>query len=150
MLVELEQGLVELLRHSPLADKLRQIEALPDLDGDSLVGKFGADAPAVYVAAGAGRVASRGLCEPTLGIACVTRNSRSPQAARQGDGVQIGLLELVEAVMVLLEGAVIGEQEYTVTGYHMVASEALYRKGLYGAVVQVQTAAALPLDYTGD
>jgi hypothetical protein len=150
MLAEIEQGLVAFFKASPLADRLRLIDALPDLEGDSLVGKFGADAPAVYVALGAGEVTAGGLAAPLLGIACVTRNSRSPQAARHGDGVQIGLLELVEAVMVLLAGAVIDERAYEVLRWEMVSSEALYRKGLYASLVTVRTAAALPNEYTGE
>lgn len=150
MLRELEQGLVALLKDSALAKQLRQIDTLPDLDGDSLVGKFGAEAPAVYVALGSGAVSSLGMTEPTLGIACVARNSRSPQAARHGDGQVIGLLDLVDAVMTIVDGAVVGEQEYAVLRWDMVSSEPLTRKGLYAAVVTVRTAAPLPLEYTGE
>lgn len=150
MLAEIEQGLVAFLKTSPLAARLRQIDALPDLDGDSLVGRFGADAPAVYVALGSGEVNASGLAAPTIGIACVARNSRSATAARHGDGVQIGLLELVEAVMILLDGALIDERSFAVLRWEMASSEALYRKGLYAAVVSVRTAAALPGEYTGE
>lgn len=150
MLRELEQGLVALLKSSALADRLRQIDTLPDLDGDSLVGKFGAEAPAVYVALGSGVVAARGMTEPTLGIACLARNSRGAQAARHGDGQVIGLIDLVEAVMTLVDGAVVGEQEYAVLRWDMLSSEPITRKGLYAAVVTVRTAAVLPIEYTGE
>lgn len=144
MLASIEQGLVAYLKDSPLADRLRQIDALPDLEGDSLVGRFGADAPAVYVAMGSGDLVERGMAAPIIGIACVTRNSRSPQAARQGDGMQLGLLQLVESILVLIDGAVIDERHYQALRWDMVASDTLYRKGLYVAVVQVRTAAPLP------
>lgn len=150
MLTELEQGLVAWLQTSPLAARLRRIEALPDLGEESLVAKFGADAPALYLAVGSGDMAKPGLAEPRIGIACVTRNSRGSQAARQGDGTQIGLLELIDAVSTLLDGALIDGHPYQVLRWDMVTSDALYRKGLYAAVVQVRTQAPLALTYTGD
>ncbi len=52
MLVELESGLVAALRASPLAPWLRAIDALPDLEGDRLISRFGADAPAVHMSPG--------------------------------------------------------------------------------------------------
>lgn len=150
MLAEIEQGLVAYLKASAIAPRLRHIDALPDLEGDSLVGKFGADAPAIYVALGPGDLVERGMISPLVGIACVTRNSRSAQAARHGDGQQIGLLQLVEAVLVLVDGAVIDDRHYQAVRWDAVASEVLYRKGLYAAVVQVRTTAPLPLELLAD
>jgi hypothetical protein len=138
MLAEIEQGLVAHIQASPLAARLRQVDALPDLDGDSLVARFGADAPAVYVALGGGPLQD-GMLSLTVGIACVARNSRSPQAARQGDGMQIGLLELVHEVITLIHAAYIDGFSYLVLRWDPVASDALTRKGLYAAVVQAQT-----------
>lgn len=145
MLAEIEQSLVAYIKASPLAARLRQVEALPDLDGDSLVAKFGADAPAVYVAMGGGDL-GQGMAAPTVGIACVARNSRSPQAARQGDGMQIGLLQLVEEIVALIDGAFIDVCHFHTLRWDPVASEALYRKGLHTAVVQVMTAVPLPFE----
>jgi phage gp37-like protein len=138
MLAEIEQSLVAYLQASPLAARLRRIEALPDLDGESLVSKFGADAPAVYVAVGSGSMQD-GMASITVGIACVARNSRSPQAARQGDGMQIGVLQLVHEVIKLIHDTYIEEFGYLVSGWDPVDSDALTRKGLYAAVVQART-----------
>lgn len=145
MLAEIEQNLVAHLQASPLADRLRQVEALPDLDGDSLVARFGADAPAVYVSLGSGDL-SQGMAQPTVGVACIARNSRSPTAARQGDTMQIGLLELIEEIIALLHGALVEDCHYAATRWDMLASDALYRKGLHAAVVQFQTALVLPFE----
>jgi hypothetical protein len=145
MLAEIEQSLVAYLQASPLAARLRQVEALPDLEGESLVAKFGADAPALYIALGSGDL-SQGMAAPTIGICCVTRNSRSPLAARHGDGMQIGLLQLIEAVVALIHGTLIDEVHYQASRWDMVASEDLYRRGLYAAVVQVNTALVLPFE----
>lgn len=150
MLVELEQSLTAWLQVSPLAPRLRRVEALPDLGEDSLVSRFGADAPAIYLHVGSGDLPQPGLAAPLIALTCVARNSRSVQAARQGDGTQIGLLELVDAVMTLLDGALIDGHPYQVLRWDMVNSDALVRKGLYAAVVLCRTKAALALDYTGE
>lgn len=143
MLVELETGLVALIKDSPLAGRLRQVDSLPDLVGDSLIGRFTTDAPAVYVAMGSFPVRA-GMARPKYGVACVARNSRGHQAARHGDGVAIGLHEMLEAVMSLLDGAAIaagGDDvvAFEVVSCDLVASEALYQKGIYAGVVQIQT-----------
>lgn len=142
MLVELETGLVAMVKNSPLGTRLRQVDSLPDLEGDSLIGRFTSDAPAVYVAMGSFPV-KRGRAVPKFGVACVARNSRSQQAARHGDGIAIGLHEMLEAVMTLLDGASVTYGDDTVAfevvSCDLVASEALYQKGVYAGVVQVQS-----------
>jgi hypothetical protein len=148
MLVELETGLVNLIASSALKQRLRQIDSLPDLDGDSLVGRFANDAPAVYVAMGSFEIRG-GYARPKYGVACVAKNSRSHKAARHGDGVAIGLQEMLEAVMVLLHGATVSagveSAAFEVVACNQVASEALYQKGLYAGVVQIQAVAEVRL-----
>lgn len=149
MLVELETGLVACIKESPLAARLRQVDSLPDLAGDSLLGRFATDAPAVYVAMGSFPVRAS-MARPKYGVACVARNSRSHQAARHGDGVAIGLHEMLEAVMSLLDGATIaagGDEVVTfeVVSCDLVTNDALYQKGIYAGVVQIQVSAELRL-----
>lgn len=148
MLAEIETGLVTLIRNSSLGKRLRQVDSLPDLDGDSLIGRFATDAPAVYVAMGSFPVKNR-YARPKFGIACVAKNSRSHQAARHGDGVVIGLYEMLDAAMAFLDGAVIdtgdAQVSFEVVSCDQVLSDALYQKGIYAAVVQLQTTAEIPL-----
>lgn len=149
MLAELETGLVELIKTSPLGQRLRQVDSLPDLEGDSLIGRFVSDAPAVYVALGSFRVAG-GYARPKFGIACVAKNSRGHQAARHGDGLAIGLHEMLEATMALMDGAKVAvgiddQVAFEVVSCDLITSEALYQKGVYAGVVQLQTAADVPL-----
>lgn len=148
MLADLELALVALVKNAPLGRRLRQVDSLPDLDGDSLIGRFMNDAPAVYVALGSFPVRG-GYARPKFGIACVARNSRGQAAARHGDGVVIGLQEMLDHVMSLIDGARIdvGETSTTleVTSCDLVTSEALYQKSVYAGVVQIQTAADVRL-----
>lgn len=148
MLVDLEAGLVSLLRQSPLASRLRQVDSLPDLAGDSLIGRFMSDAPAVYVAMGSFPV-KNSAATLKYGIACVAKNSRSHQAARHGDGVAIGLYDMLDAVMALVDGVVINHAEgsvgFEVIGCDVVANEDLYQKGVYVGVVQIQSTTEVSL-----
>lgn len=157
MLAELETGLVALLKASPLGKRLRQIDSLPDLEGDSLVGRFVSDSPAVYVALGSFPVKG-GYAQPKFGIACVAKNSRGHQAARHGDGMTVGLQEMLDAVMAIVETTpvTVGEGEdadqvtFEVLSCDQIASEALYQKGVYVGVVQIQAASGVPLPSTLD
>jgi phage gp37-like protein len=148
MLVEIETGLVALIKNSPLGERLKQVDSLPDLEGDSLIGRFVSAAPAIYVAMGSFQV-KRGMAAPKYGIACVAKNSRSQQAARHGDGVTIGLQEMLEAVMALLDGASVSYGDDTVgfevASCDLIASEALYQKGVYAGVVQLLPTADVQL-----
>jgi len=155
MLAELETGLVALVKNSALGKRLRQVDGLPDLDADSLVNRFTTDAPAVYVALGSFPV-RQGLSRPKFGLACVARNIRGQQVARLGDGIQIGLTEMLEAVMTLVDAAEIGfgndgqggfqhTVAFEVLSCDLINSETLEKKGIYAGVVQVQTVAEVPL-----
>lgn len=152
MLTDLELGLVALFKASALAPRLRQVDTLPDLEGDSLVARFTTAAPALYVAMGSFPVRD-GKIQPKFGIACVARNSRGHQAARHGDGISIGLNEMLIAVMSLIDGASVdygsgdeaGSLSFSVVSCDMIASEKLYQSGVYAGVVQIQSTAEVRL-----
>lgn len=152
MLTDLELGLVALIKASTLAPRLRQVDTLPDLEGDSLVARFTTDAPAVYVAMGSFPVRN-GYIMPKFGIACVARNSRGHQAARHGDGIAIGLNEMLVAMMSLIDGASVdygsgdeaGTLSFSVVSCDLIASEKLYQSGVYAGVVQIQSTAEVRL-----
>jgi hypothetical protein len=146
MLVDLESGLVAALRASPLAPWLRAIDALPDLEGDRLISRFGADAPAVYVALGSGDFPAPGVARAQIGLACVCRNARGGQSARQGDGLLPGLFDLVASVVTLLSGDLIDGHEYELLRWDLLSSEALDRQGLVVAIVQARTTVLLPIE----
>ena len=149
MLADLETGLVAAIKKSSLGLRLRQVDSLPDLEGDSLIGRFATDAPAIYVALGSFLVRNH-YARPKFGVACVARNSRGDKAARHGDGVVIGLQEMLDAAMSVLDGLRIsyGENDtvsFDVVSVDMVSSEALFQKGIYVGVVQIQTSADVTL-----
>lgn len=138
MLTETENGLIEHIKASPVGAKLREVASLPDLDGDALVKKFANDSPSVYVTPGSFKVEDR-IAYLKFGIACVARNSRGHLAARQGDGVLIGLYEMMEAVASALDRANVGGAGWSVTNCDFLTDEKLYNAGVYAGVVQVQS-----------
>jgi len=144
MLAEAEDGLIALIKTAALGQKLTTVASLPEIDGANLVGRFGAEAPAVYVAP-SGFVVADGEARPRYGFACVARNPRGQDAARKGDGKAIGLYQIVEGVAALADSGTAGELRWRVTGVDFVPDEALFKAGLYVAVVRVEAAGAVPL-----
>lgn len=144
MLAELEDGIVALVKASALGQKLATVAGLPDVDSASLVKRFGAEAPAVYVAPMDFTVTD-GEADVRFGIACVARNSRSQEAARKGDGKAIGLAQIVDAVLAVMDGGRAAGTVFYVTGVSFQADEAFYAAGLYVATVAVEaTGVELP------
>lgn len=137
MLAELENGLVALVKNAALGQKLATVAGLPDLDSASLVKRMASDAPAVYVAPMDFTVAD-GSADTRFGIACVARNSRGQEAARKGDGVMIGLTQIVDGVLALMDGGVADGVVFYVTGVSFQADEAFYAAGLYVATVAIE------------
>lgn len=139
MLAELENGLVTLVKNAALGQKLATVAGLPDLDSASLVKRFGAEAPAVYVAPMDFTVAD-GRADTRFGIACVARNSRSQEAARKGDGMAIGLTQIIDGVLAIMDGGTADGVVFYVTGVSFQADEAFYAAGLYVATVAIEAA----------
>lgn len=138
MLAECEDGLISLVRNSPLGLKLATVGALPEIDGDNLVKRFGAEAPAVYVAPG--QITLReGELYLHYGIGCVARSSRGQEAARKGDGQAIGLYQIVEGVAAIADRAVAGDINWSVVGIEYLADATLTQNGLQVAVVRVRS-----------
>jgi len=138
MLAEFEDAIIALVKNATLGTKLRTVAGLPDLDGDNLVKRLAAEAPAVYVAPQPFAVKS-GNALLRFGVACVARNSRGQEAARKGDGITIGLSQMLDGVMPLLDA------HYAVTGVDFMSDAALYAAGLYVAVVTIEMRAGVQL-----
>ena len=152
MLARLEDSMLALVKASPLARHLRQVDTLPDLSDDALIGRFVTDAPAVYAALGSFPV-NGGNAQFKAGFACVAKNSRGQREARHGDGRTVGLYQMLGVLLPLLEDAsfAYGEAEgdsllFEVTSCDFLTSEALFQKGVYVAVIQIRSVAEMPLN----
>ena len=143
MLAEAENALVAKIRGAVIGRKLRDVGALPDLQGDSLVQKFATDSPAVYVAPLSTLNIRDSIMDIGFGVACVARNAGGQVVTRQGDGKIIGLYEMIEAVAALLDGFRAGDVPLYATGVSMMSDDLLYRAGVQVAVITLHGQAKL-------
>ena len=147
-IAQFERALIDFLSSSALRAHLRQVESLPDLEGKALVDRFATDAPAIYVAHSDSVVRSGTVIQRRFGIAAVARNARGHYAARHGDGQSIGLYEMIGAIESMTHGSVIGDTAWRVTADRYIKSDLMFRAGLYGAVINIETDAPIadPVD----
>ena len=132
-----ENGLVDFVKASAIGSRVHKIETLPDLDGKKLVDHLSAKAPGIYVSY-ATSVMKNNLLARRYAIAVVARNSRGHDEARHGDGVTIGLYEMIDFIQSLLHEQTIGDSTFTVRGDHPIKSEPLFKAGLYAAVIDLE------------
>lgn len=144
MLQEIELGLIDHIKNSVLGKKLRQVAALPDLDGASLVKAFATDAPGVYVATDTQQVENTELILK-YSVAAVVRNSRNSIAPRHGDTKALGLFQLVEALLPLLYAAKMGDEAVLYpTRVNWVKDKVLYDNGLEVAEISLEARVTMP------
>lgn len=138
MLTSLENELIALIRISPLAAKMREVDSLPELDGKSLVQKFNTAAPAVYVAPHPIRINESGLFTPYFSIALVAKNAAGQKAVRQGDGIAIGLYDMVWAMLGVFNNASTASSAWYVRGVEYLHDELLFNNGVSAAVLKIE------------
>lgn len=145
MLSEAEAGLVATLKAAPIAQYVRQVATLPDATGDTLVKRFAADAPAIYVTL-APFSADSGGARLRAAVVCVSRNAAGFVAARQGDGKLVGLYQMMDAVMGTLHLGTAGGALWEVRGGEFMDSAQVFEAGLQVGIVKLETAgpAVLP------
>ena len=137
MLANLENELLALIKASPLGGKVREVNSLPGLDGANLVQRFNTDAPAVYVAPDSFPVSESGLALPRYGIALVAKNAGGQKAVRQGDGIAIGLYDMIDALLGIFNFVDTASCAWRVSGVEFVHDEVLFKNGIWAAVVKV-------------
>ena len=138
MLADLENELIAMIQASPLGPKLREVDSLPELDGENLIKRFSTVSPAAYVAPANFSIERSGLALPRYGISLVAKNSRGQKEALQGDGISIGLYQMVDAVLGMLNNGSTASSAWIAVSLDFVHEELLFRNGLYVAVVKVE------------
>lgn len=138
MLADAENALVQRIKESAIGTKLRLVETLPDLEGDSLVKRFVNDAPACYVAPSPMFKIDDGVMQVSFGIACVARNAAGQNATRKGDGKIVGLYELAEYVASLVNGFKAGDIPLYATSIALMNEALIFNAGLQVAIVRLE------------
>lgn len=137
MLQAVELGLIEKIKASQIGAKLRQIAALPDVDGASLVKAFATDAPGVYIATDNFTIENMEILHK-FSVAAVVRNAKSAIAPRHGDGVQLGLYDLVQALLPVLYASYIEGFVLYPTAVQWVKDKVLYDNGIEVAEITLE------------
>ncbi|MDH4229964.1 MAG: DUF1834 family protein [Nitrospirota bacterium] len=141
MLPQLENDLVALIQASTLSPKLRAVGILPDMADDTLVKQFGVQAPAVYVSGGPFRLVGVSV-SPRFIVAAVAKNARGHQAARHGDGVTIGMLEMADALVAIIHNTSTSLTTWRVLSGDPVQSDAFDKAGLFVHLLVVECSVA--------
>jgi phage gp37-like protein len=147
MLGDLENELIAILKDSELGKRLKTVGSLPDVPDKDLIGRWGLEAPAAYVASGDGTVTNAGRVSSSFAVVLVARNARGHEAVRHGDARTIGLYEMLEASLALLHEArsVAAGSTWYATGYQFMQMKELRDRGLHVALLALQTAAPVPV-----
>lgn len=96
MLAAAANAFVAALRgHRAIKDVVRAVDRLPKLELEELLKRYAADAPAFYVLPGTLRVVEGDCFVITQSIGAVVRNVAGPDQAFQGDGIDIGVDQLL-------------------------------------------------------
>ncbi|MDA8483594.1 DUF1834 family protein [Pseudomonas resinovorans] len=151
MLGDLENELIATLKASELGKRLKTIGSLPDVPDKDLITRWGVEAPAAYVVSLDGSLMpDRGKALAPFSIVLVARNARGHDAARHGDGRVIGLYEMVDAGIALFNEARTASGLWYVTGYQFLQLTELRERGLYVALLALQTQCDTPTPATTD
>jgi Domain of unknown function (DUF1834) len=147
MLAEIEAALVARLQNHPAAAHLvRTVGALPQVPSTELLQRYAVDAPAVYVVPGVFEVEDNELT-PKIVIACIAKAADS-NAARVGDGLSVGVDQLMLFVARAINMQRIGACSWQLKRGAMVDEDIFFSSGLTVLEMSFEgSAIELPYDY---
>lgn len=135
-----EAELLDVLRTSAIGRHCRSIAVLPSLTERGLIDALGKP-PAVYVSLRELKV-DGDTVTVNFSLWLAAQNFRGHQAARQGDGVQLGLYDLAEGVM----AAILGAPGYTLSGFRPDNGEYVDKYGVHTGEITCSVKIDLPQD----
>lgn len=135
MLRQAESELLTLFRGSALASRLRTIGPLPELAEADLVRHFSLEAPALYVDSAPFRMIEPGLAELRFEILLLARQTRDIAEGKRGDGVAIGLYDLVDSCLSLIDGAITASCGWRAVSVDFLRDPAFFKAGFVPASI---------------
>lgn len=146
MLAAAENALVARLQtHRDVQRLVRTVGTLPKVTSEELLARYYADAPALYVVPGRFTVQDS-LATLRFTIAGVVRNVAGQEAARKGDGIDIGCDHLATLAIRALNDQFIGDCSWFVTSGEMV-DEQLFDKAGVAAIEIILESGPIELGY---
>jgi hypothetical protein len=144
MLGELELELIGAITDSPLGQRLKTIGSQPAVPDKDLVNRWSLEAPAAYVAAADGQFNQRGMVDAPFVVILVARNAHSQDAARRGDKKVIGLYQMVDTCIALLNERQTASGTWYASAYQFIQLPELRDRGLQVALVAISTQVPAP------
>lgn len=145
MLATAGNGILEALRmHRDIANRLRAIERLPQLDMEALLQRYVADAPAFYLLPGTFRTVDDDMVL-SFPLAAVVRNAAGHEAALAGDGQDLGLDHLLQLALRALHGHTIAGCTWRVARGELVDDPVFDKTGCAAMEIHLESS-PLPID----
>lgn len=133
-----EAELLDVIRNSAIGQLCRRVEVLPSLSERGLLDALGKP-PAVFASVRAVDV-SGDLATVRYSLWVVAQNFRGHQAARQGDGVVLGLYDLAECVMAVI----LAEPGYVLGNFRPDGGEYADKYGVHTGEITCSAQVDLP------
>ncbi len=143
MLGALESELVALIKESPLGRRLKAVDSLPDTPDKDVIKRWGVDAPAAYVVAMDGSITGDST-ELKFVVVLVAKNASGVKEARHGSGRVIGLYQMLDAAIAVLNNGRTEGASWRATAYQMLQDVELRNQGLQAAMVAVESLVDTP------
>lgn len=135
-----EAELLDVIRSAAIGRHCRKIDVLPSLTERGLMAALDKP-PAVFVSVRDFKMAGD-MITVSYSLWIVAQNFRGHQAARQGDGVTMGLYDLAEGVM----AAILGTPGYVLGGFRPDNGEYADKFGVHTGEVTCSVTTDLPQD----
>ncbi|WP_454908386.1 hypothetical protein [Variovorax gossypii] len=139
-----------LASHRDIKPRVRTIDSLPKVPDDELLGKYSVDAPALYVVPGTFKV-SDGLLYPTFTVAAVASNVAGEAQGRKGDGIDLGVDQLMVLALRAIHDHRIADCTWLCTRGELVDDALFFASGLTAMELVFEGSGILmPADWSAD
>lgn len=151
MLARQENALIAALaEHRDIKPRVRTVGSLPQVPDDELLSKYSLEAPALYVVPGAFKV-SDGVLYPSFTVAAVASNVAGQAQGRKGDGIDLGVDQLMVLAMRAIHDHRIADCTWQCTRGELVDDALFFASGLTAMEVVFEgTGIQMPADWSAN
>lgn len=151
MLARQEDALIAALKtHRDIKDRVRNVSSLPEVPSDELIEKYRVEAPALYVIPGRFEIRD-GLLYPRFSVAAVASNVAGQAQGRKGDGIDLGVDQLMVLALRAIHDHRIADCTWLCTGGEMVDDDLFFSSGLTAMEIVFEGSGMdMPVDWSQD
>ncbi|WP_208508374.1 hypothetical protein [Variovorax paradoxus] len=151
MLARQEDALIAALKgHRDIKDRVRNVSSLPEVPSDELIEKYRLEAPALYVIPGRFEIRD-GLMYPHFSVAAVASNVAGQAQGRKGDGIDLGVDQLMVLALRAIHEHRIADCTWLCTRGEMVDDDLFFSSGLTAMEIVFEgSGMEMPVDWGQD